>query len=143
MTLYRHILIATDGSELSGRAIRHGVSLAKALHARLTAIAVIAPYTPENTAIASLRGFSAAVRKEAWHALASFNAEARTQGVMASATSVVGGEPWKAILRTARSRKCDLIVMASHGRSGIAGVLLGSETAKLLTHSTIPVLICR
>jgi nucleotide-binding universal stress UspA family protein len=141
--MYRHILVATDGSELSGRAIRQGVSLAKALHARLTAIAVIAPYTPGNTAIASLRGFSAAVGKEARRALASFNAEARAQGVMASATTVVGGEPWKAILRTARSRKCDLVVMASHGRSGIAGVLLGSETARLLTHCKVPVLVCR
>ena len=141
--MYRHILVATDGSALSRRAIRQGVSLAKALGARLTAIAVIAPYTPGNTAIASLQGFSAAVRKEAWRTLASFNTEARSQGVTAGATTVVGGEPWKAILRTARARKCDLIVMASHGRSGMAGLLLGSETAKVLTHSKIPVLVCR
>jgi nucleotide-binding universal stress UspA family protein len=141
--LYRHILVATDGSALSRKAIRQGVSLAKALGARLTAVAVIAPYTPGNTAVASLQGFSAAVRKEAWRTLASFNAEARSQGVMAGATTVVGGEPWKAILRTARARKCDLIVMASHGRSGMAGLLLGSETTKVLTHSSIPVLVCR
>jgi nucleotide-binding universal stress UspA family protein len=141
--MYRHILVATDGSALSRRAIRQGVSLAKALGARLTAIAVIAPYTPEDTAVSALRGFSAAVRKEAWRALASFNAEARSQGVAATATSVVGGEPWKAILRAARARKCDLVVMASHGRSGMAGMLLGSETSKVLTHSKIPVLVCR
>jgi nucleotide-binding universal stress UspA family protein len=141
--MYRHILVATDGSALSRRAIRQGVSLAKALGARLTAIAVIAPYTPEDTAVSALRGFSAAVRKEAWRALASFNAEARSQGVAATATSVVGGEPWKAILRAARARKCDLVVMASHGRSGMAGMLLGSEASKVLTHSKIPVLVCR
>jgi nucleotide-binding universal stress UspA family protein len=141
--MYRHILVATDGSALSRKAIRQGVALAKALDARLTAVAVIAPYTPEDTAVSALRGFSAAVRKEAWRALASFNAEARSQGVAATATSVVGGEPWKAILRAARARKCDLVVMASHGRSGMAGMLLGSETSKVLTHSKIPVLVCR
>jgi len=141
--MYRHILVATDGSALSGRAIRQGVSLAKALGARLTAVAVIAPYAPGNTALAALRGFSVAVRKEARRALAAFNAEARAQAVPATATSVVGGEPWKAILRAARSRKCDLIVMASHGRAGLSGVLLGSETTKVLTHSAIPVLVCR
>jgi nucleotide-binding universal stress UspA family protein len=141
--MYRHILVATDGSALSGRAIRQGVSLAKALNARLTAITVVAPYTPANTAVASLAGFSTAVRKQARRALDSFNAQARSQGVAATATSVVGGEPWKAILRAARTRKCDLVVMASHGHSGFAGMLLGSETSKLLTHSAIPVLVCR
>ena len=141
--MYRHILVATDGSALSNSAIRQGVALAKALNSRLTAIAVLAPYTPGNTAISALKGFSAAVRKEARRSFAAFNAEARAQGVRATATSVVGGEPWKAILLAARSRKCDLIVMASHGRSGLAGVLLGSETTKVLTHSAIPVLVCR
>jgi len=63
--------------------------------------------------------------------------------VTATASSVLGGEPWRVILRVARTRKCDLIVMASHGRRGIAGLLLGSETTKVLTHSKIPVLVCR
>ena len=54
-----------------------------------------------------------------------------------------GGEPWSAIVKTARSRKCDLIVMASHGRRGLSGFLLGSETTKVLTHSKVPVLVCR
>jgi nucleotide-binding universal stress UspA family protein len=141
--MYRHILVATDGSAFSSSAIRQGVALAKALNSRLTAIAVLAPYTPGNTAISALKGFAAAVRKEARRSLAAFNAEARAQAVRATTTSVVGGEPWKAILLAARSRKCDLIVMASHGRSGLAGVLLGSETTKVLTHSTVPVLVCR
>jgi nucleotide-binding universal stress UspA family protein len=141
--VYRHILVATDGSRLSLPATRQAVGLAKALGARLTCIAVVAPYAPEANALAALRGFSTAVRKEADRALKAFNDEARAQGVRATATSLVGGEPWKDILLAARVRKCDLIVMGSHGRGGLAGVLLGSEVTKVLTHSGIPVLVCR
>jgi nucleotide-binding universal stress UspA family protein len=140
--MYQHILVATDGSPFSGPAIRSGVALAKALGARLTGITVLAPYSPAGT-ISSLRGFEQAVRKESRRALAPFSAEARKRAVTATAAYVVGGEPWQAILHAAHQRKCDLVVMASHGRSGLAGLLLGSETTKLLTHSKIPVLVCR
>jgi nucleotide-binding universal stress UspA family protein len=142
--MYRHILVATDGSSASAPAIRAAVGLAKSLGAQLTAIYVVAPYSGARTgAIALLAGYDQAVRKDAHRALAAFNKQARTQGVAALALSEVGGEPWKTILRTALRRKCDLIVMASHGRGGIAGLLLGSESNKVLTHSRIPVLICR
>ena len=140
--MYRHILVATDGSSFSAPAIRSGVALAKALGARLTGITVLAPYSPGGT-LSALRGFEQAVRKESRRALAPFSAEARKQAVPATTAYVVGGGPWQAILLAARQRKCDLVVMASHGRSGLAGLLLGSETAKLLTHSKIPVLVCR
>jgi nucleotide-binding universal stress UspA family protein len=69
--------------------------------------------------------------------------EAKARHIKAGLVSTVGGEPWRAILDTAKKRKCDLIVMASHGRSGVTGFLLGSETNKVLAHATIPVLVCR
>jgi nucleotide-binding universal stress UspA family protein len=103
----------------------------------------VAAYAPEANALSALRGFSAAARKEAQRALKDFNDEARAQGVRATAVSLIGGEPWKAILLAARSRKCDLIVMGSHGRGGLTGVLLGSEVTKVLTLSSLPVLVCR
>ena len=143
--MYRHILVATDGSRFAGAAIRQAIGLARALGAKLTGLTVVAPYFPaaSGRAYAALRGFRGAVDKEARHALAAFSAAARARGVAASAASVVGGEPWQAILRAARARNCDLIVMASHGRRGLAGLILGSETSKVLTHSKIPVLVCR
>ena len=144
--MYEHILVAIDGSRLSTPAIRCALGLAKSLRARLTAVYVVAAYADAGAGaagFAALRGFSQAVRKDARRALAGFNAAARAQCVTARAISVVGGEPWRQILLAARTRKCDLIVMASHGRSGLAGILLGSETTKVLTHSKIPVLVCR
>ena len=141
--MYKHILVATDGSQLSLPATRQAVALAKALGARLTCIAVVLPYAPRANGYAALRGFSAAARKEAHQLLKAFNAEARARGVRATTTSLVGGEPWKHILLAARSHRCDLIVMGSHGRGGLTGVLLGSEVTKVLTHSSIPVLVCR
>ena len=145
MTTYRHILVATDGSPLSRPAIRMAVRMAKALGAKLTGLTVVAPYFSQASGkeYATLRGFQRAVQKQARQALAAFNAEARAQGVAATASSVLGGEPWRVILRAARARRCDLIVMASHGRRGLAGLILGSETTKVLTHSRIPVLVCR
>ncbi len=142
--MYRHILVATDGSRFSAAAIRMAAGLARSLGAKLTGLHVVAPYLPAHGgAYASLSGFRRAVRNEARQALAAFVARARAQGVATFAASALGGEPWRVILRTARSRKCDLIVMASHGRRGLAGLLLGSETAKVLSHSKIPVLVCR
>ena len=141
--MYRHILFATDGSARSRRAVRSGLQLAKAVGARATLLHVVAAYAPRASAVASMRGFAAAVRREADRATRSARAEARAQGVPAAMVTVVGGEPWRSLLAAARSRRCDLIVMASHGRRGLAGLLLGSETSKVLSHSKIPVLVCR
>ena len=143
--MYRHILVPTDGSRFSARAVRMAARLARALGAQLTGLHVVAPYFPAKSgrAYASMGGFRSAVEKQARHTLAAFTAEASARGVKATAVSSVGGEPWQAILRAARARKCDLIVMASHGRRGLAGLILGSEATKVLTHSRIPVLVCR
>jgi len=145
VTVYRHILVATDGSRRSAPAIRIAARLAKSLGAKLTGLHVVAPYFPARSGAeyASLAGFRRSVAQEARRALAAFSAEARAQAVAATASSALGGEPWRVILRTARTRKCDLIVMASHGRRGLAALVLGSETTKVLNHSKIPVLVCR
>lgn len=143
--MVRHILVATDGSRFSAPAIRMAAALAKALGAKLTGLYVVAPYFPARggSAYASMSGYRRAVEIDAKRALAAFSAQARARGVTATALSVVGGEPWQAILRAARARKCDLIVMATHGRRGLVGLILGSETTKVLTHTKIPVLVCR
>jgi nucleotide-binding universal stress UspA family protein len=142
--MYRHILVATDGSSRSTTAIHAAVGLSRSLEAKLSAVYVAVPYTGASVgALSLLKGYREGVRKEARIALATFKSMARAQGVAAHGLFVVGGDPWRAILMTARKRKCDLIVMASHGRGGLAGLLLGSETAKVLTHSKIPVLVCR
>lgn len=141
----RHILVATDGSRLSLRAVRLAAALARACGARLTGLHVVAPYfeAGRNAAVAALPGFRSAVERAGQGALRAFVRETRSLGESARAVSVVGGEPWKDILRAARARRCDLIVMASHGRKGLSGVLLGSETRKVLAHSKLPVLVCR
>lgn len=142
--MYGRILVATDGSPLSRRAVRAAAELAHAFDARLTVLHVVSPYLgTTGIDLAKLPGFRQAVEKSARAPLDAARAEARRRDVNAEALSVVGGEPWKAILRAAQARRCDLIVMASHGRRGLSGVILGSEAAKVLARSTIPVLVCR
>jgi len=143
--MYKHILVASDGSPFSAQAIRTAAALAQALGAKLTGLHVLAAYAPGSSsrALASLAGYERELRKEKAHALGVIQAEAKAHGVKAGLASAVGGEPWRAILETAKKRKCDLIVMASHGRSGVTGFLLGSETNKVLAHASIPVLVCR
>jgi len=142
--VYGRILVATDGSPLSRRAVRAAAELAHAFEARLTVLHVVSPYLQATGIdLAKLPGYGRAVEKSAKGVLAAARAEARARDVTAEALSVVGGEPWKDILGAAQARGCDLIVMASHGRRGLSGLILGSETAKVLTHSKIPVLVCR
>jgi len=147
--MYKHILVPTDGSKLSVKAIRAAARLAKICGARITGVYVIAPDFPpvyaEGTTYGGLsaRNYKELKEKEAKKALAVVDIEAQTSGLQASAMSLTADQPWKAIIGAARSKKCDLIVMASHGRRGLSGLLLGSETAKVLTHSKIPVLVCR
>jgi nucleotide-binding universal stress UspA family protein len=147
--MYKHILVPTDGSKLSVKAIRAAARLAKICGARITGVYVIAPDFPpvyaEGTTYGGLsaRNYKEIKEKEAKKALAVVDIEAQTSGLQASAMSLTADQPWKAIIGAARSKKCDLIVMASHGRRGLSALLLGSETAKVLTHSKIPVLVCR
>lgn len=148
--MYKHILVSTDGSKLSLKAITAGAKLAASLGARLSAVYVMPEYTPPMYGEAALyvpemspKRFKEAVEKDAKAALAVVAKVAATAGVKQTGVKVTNAQPWSAIISTARSKKCDLIVMASHGRRGLAGLLLGSETTKVLTHSKVPVLVCR
>ena len=145
--MHRHILIPTDGSELSQTAVGYGVALAKAVHAKVTVLTVSAPF--QTTALES--GMIAETPEEygertARRAADCLNAAkeiASASGVTCETKHVEHDQPYLAIIETAAQELCDLIVMASHGRRGISAVVLGSETLKVLTHSTIPVLVVR
>jgi nucleotide-binding universal stress UspA family protein len=145
--VYKHILVATDGSELSERAIEQAIGLARALNARVTALHVIRPWrtvAPGEIMVAFpeseyLKGAETAAARYVGYA----EELADEQGVSCDTTWLEHGHPWQAILSTAEARGCDLIVMASHGRKGLAALFLGSETQKVLAHSKIPVLVCR
>jgi nucleotide-binding universal stress UspA family protein len=148
--MFKHILVSTDGSKLSGKAIRTAVRLAAATGAKLTGTYVIAPYVAPMYGEAAIyvpgvspKRYKEMTVREARKALAAIEIEARTAGVEFRGASLTAGTPWEGIIRMAKGRKCDLIVMASHGRRGLAGLVLGSETTKVLTHSKIPVLVCR
>jgi nucleotide-binding universal stress UspA family protein len=148
--MYKHILVPTDGSKLSAKAIRSAAGLAKACRAKLTGIYVIPRYEPPVYSEGAMLGMPVSRRvylesaeKTAKKALAVVEIESQTAGVASSTVSVVGDRPWQAIIDAAKRRKCDAIVMASHGRKGLTGLLLGSETVKVLTHSRVPVLVCR
>lgn len=148
--MYKHILVATDGSKLSVKAVRTAVQLAKALGAKVTAVYVVAPFVPpmysEAVAYAppiTPQKYRELAAREAKKALAAAEIEAQTAGVPCGTQMTTHEHPWHGIVRMAQARKCDVIVMASHGRRGLSGLLLGSETNKVLTHSKIPVLVCR
>ena len=148
--MFKHILVPTDGSKLSAKAIRTAVGLARDTGAKVTGAYVIAPYMPpaySDGAIyaygVSAKRYKAVTEREARKALAAVEIEARTSGIEYGGAIQAGITPWEGIIRAARAKKCDLIVMASHGRRGLTGLLLGSETVKVLTHSKIPVLVCR
>jgi nucleotide-binding universal stress UspA family protein len=148
--MYKHILVPTDGSKFSEKAFKAAVRLAKLLGAKLTGIYVIPPFASpiysEGAAYAmqiSSKEYKEATEKAAKKALAVLETQARGAGLACSTACVIAAEPWRAIIDTARARKCDLVAMASHGRRGLSGLLLGSETTKVLTHSKITVLVCR
>jgi nucleotide-binding universal stress UspA family protein len=148
--MFKHILVSTDGAKLSGKAIRTAVRLAKATGANVTGVYVIAPYVSPAygegmmymPAVSSKR-YKQITEREARKALAVVEIEARTAGTEYGSTMLIANNPWEGIIRAAKAKKCDLIVMSSHGRRGLAGLLLGSETTKVLTHSKVPVLVCR
>jgi nucleotide-binding universal stress UspA family protein len=148
--MYKHILVPTDGSKLSQKAVAAAAKLAKASGAKLTGVYVIPPYTPpvygEGVAYVpemTPKAYKELTEREAKKALAAVEVEGSAAGVETRAVSLTHAHAWEGIIRTAKAKKCDLIVMASHGRKGLAGLLLGSETTKVLTHSKIPVLVCR
>ncbi len=150
MPSYKRILVPTDGTKLSLKAAKEAAALARDLGAEMTAVYVMAPWTPPMVVDAGPlpaeafdeRAYLKAARATAEQALDKVVAAAGEADVSCARLAVTDDEPWKGIVKAAKSSKCDLIVMASHGRTGIAAALLGSETRKVLAHSTRPVLVC-
>jgi nucleotide-binding universal stress UspA family protein len=149
--MYKHILVPTDGSVLSDKAVEAAIKLAKLAGARITAFHAVEPYplqgayAAEASGVAELQPELFAERSEEYakrvlEAVASAAAAANVTCTTAYATSRSASQ---AIVEKAAKENCDLIVMASHGRRGLEGFLLGSETQKVLTHSSIPVLVYR
>jgi nucleotide-binding universal stress UspA family protein len=145
--MYRHILIATDGSDLSAKAIEPGLQLASRLGARVTAVTVTPPFHALSLAPGqaeySAAGYQQHAEELARRILGEVQGKAAAAGLHCDAVHAVHDHPWQAIIDAARTRGCDLITMASHGRRGTSAILLGSETLRVLTHSAIPVLVYR
>jgi nucleotide-binding universal stress UspA family protein len=147
--MYRNILIATDGSRLSLKAAEQAVALAKAIGARLTGFHASPDYPMPVYAEGvvfepvSRREYAEQCRKDADRILGVIASKARTARVAFTPVSAIASAPWEGILAAARKNKCDAIVMASHGRRGVAALVLGSETQRVLTHSKLPVLVVR
>jgi nucleotide-binding universal stress UspA family protein len=145
--VYKHILLPTDGSELSAKAVRDGIQLAKEIGAQVTALHVTAPFFPSELTPAALTAHAqehdARAKESARRALGAVEEAARAAGVACTAVHRVSDGPFEEIIQVATDSGCDLIFMASHGRRGVKAMLLGSETNKVLTHSTIPVLVTR
>ena len=148
--MYKNLLVATDGSKLSDKAVAHAIGLAQAVGATLTAF-YAAPDYP-MPAYADGVVYEPVSRKEYAKLAARGRAEdprrrrpRRPRPPASTARPPMRSlrRPWEAILAAAKKNKCDAIVMASHGRRGISAVLLGSETQKVLTHSKLPVIVVR
>lgn len=144
--MYKNILLPTDGTEFCEKAVCQGVALAKLFGARVTGVTVTTPFasfvapTIPSDMIERLRESRRVAVAEM---LSSVEATAKASGVPCETIEVEDDHPYQGIIRTAESKGCDLIVMASHGRRGIGALLIGSETQKVVTHTTIPVLVCR
>lgn len=150
--MFKHILVPTDGSELSNEAVERAVSFAKKTGARITFFYAqpefISPFATEGALILLAdpnlpERYAEAALAEADFILHRANKLASAAGVAADTDTIVSELPHKAIVDAATRHGCDLIFMASHGRGGIAGLLLGSQTQKVLVNSKIPVLVNR
>lgn len=147
--MFKHILIPTDGSEASGKAVEQAMALARFCGAKATGIHVLVPnlgvYYGEAVWVddriqAEMRETAEA---EGNKYLDRIEAAAKTAGVKFERVLLEGDIPWKGIVETAQQRGCDIIVMAAHGRRGLAALMLGSETNRVLAHATVPVLVVR
>ena len=145
--MFKHILIPIDGFDLSRKAMLYGVQLAKESKAKVTALTIRQPFmvtaVDTFTVVGSQEEFEMTSRAAADRALEQAKMAGDAAGVAVDAVQEVHDQPYRAIIDCALANGCDLIVMASHGRRGLSALLLGSETSKVLTHSTIPVLVYR
>ena len=148
--MFKHLLLPTDGSKFAERAVIHGLRMAQALGAKITLVTVVPEFrmvADESFAVPMSGQFKQRYEKEAKaraeKMLAVLKVRADKAGLSNESLVVLGDQPYRQIIAAASKRKCDLIIMASHGRRGLAGLLLGSETVKVLTHGKIPVLVVR
>jgi nucleotide-binding universal stress UspA family protein len=147
--MYKNLLVATDGSKLSDKAVAHAIDLARALKADLTAFYAAPDYPTPAYADGvvyepvSRKEYTRAAGEQAKKILDKVCEKAADADVACKSTYAIAASPWEAILSAAKKHKCDGIVMASHGRRGVSALLLGSETQKVLTHSKLPVIVVR
>ena len=144
--MFKHLLIPTDGTDVTAQAVDTAIDLARALGARLSTITVKEPFP--YSAISEMQPippqeFYDAQERIALNRVKEVVAAADKAGLDCQAFTVEAQHPWEAIVDHAKAQSCDLIVMASHGRRGVSALLLGSETQKVLTHSMLPVLVVR
>ena len=148
-SVFKHILVPTDGSKLSHKAVRQAIALASEAKGKITVLHVYprfsgSPYGTFGPAEDVLEdAHKRQAQAEADALFASVKKQADAAGIASDTVLAENNDVWKTIIGTARKKKCDLICMASHGRRGLSGVLLGSETHKVLTHSDLPVLVLR
>ena len=148
---YKHIMLPVDGSDPSRKAESECIAFAKSVGAKVTAIHVVPHFhlhyqpwaTPKSLHTKIEREHEEEAKEIAQKMVSALVTRAKQKGVQCDGLIVVGDHPYEEIINNAESRKCDLIMMASHGRRGLDAVLLGSETVKVLTHSKIPVLVVR
>ncbi len=145
--MYKHILIATDGSDLSDKALNHGLALAKPLGAKVTIATTTEPWDAvivgEVAVVLPVEKYEETAAANAKDILNRAQAAASQAGVDVELHHVMDRHPAEGILEEAKTRGCDLIVMASHGRRGFSRLVLGSETNEVITHSEVPVLVVR
>jgi nucleotide-binding universal stress UspA family protein len=145
--VFKHLLIATDGSELADKAVEKGLTLSKQLGAKVTIVTVTEPWTAAVTGEMGLafpiEEYEEGCAANAAKILTAAEAMAKSSGASYETLHIKNSFPAEGIVEAAKARSCDLIVMASHGRRGLSRMLLGSQANEVLTHSAIPVLIWR
>ena len=145
--MFKHLLLPTDGSPSSNDAIQKGIQFAKSEQAQVTGVYVMPEFHVMTYRVEMVEDtkpqFAVDCRAHADQYLDVIQGAADKAGVTCHTVSVTSDHPFEAIIKTAEKKGCDLIVMASHGRRGVRGLLLGSETLKVLPHSKIPVLVYR
>jgi nucleotide-binding universal stress UspA family protein len=145
--MYKSILIPTDGSELAAKAVQHGMAFAKEIGAKITVLTVTVPFhvftlDPQSVED-TVEEYKKRVQADTAKLFGTVAKVANAAGAACETVQVEHEHPYRAIIDTAKSKGCDLIVMASHGRRGVSAIVLGSETVKVLTHTKIPVLVHR
>ena len=148
--MYHHILITTDGSELSFRALTHGLALAKSVGAKVTALTVTEPWSAGEMASRAELGaqhpvedYEAAAEARAMRILDVVRERADAAGVPCQMVHEPDSRPSEAILRVAQDRGCDLIVVSTHAREGLARIIIGSQASEVISQAKVPVLVCR